>query len=217
MDPRHPLPSPLPEPLDLADAPQRPLRDAELWLLARRTHGAAPRIDFELRTSLVRQLFRRDFVYVSRLLHALEASRRVQGLARANLDDALATLQRREEDVHELFDRLQADLAARPASPPRLAAQVALARPARFQATVVCSFARGYLALLTHADDLLAELERSWLMGLVDPASRTGFASDCRRALNGYKDLASERRSVIGDEVRRLNAQRRHEARTRAR
>lgn len=200
-------------PHDLADAPQRPLRDAELWLLARRTQGAALRVDFELRTSLVRQVFRRDFVYVSRLLHALEASRRVQGFDRASLDDALATLQRCEEDVHELLDRIQADLAARVAAQARPDTQIAFAHPARFQATVVCAFARRHLALLMHADDVLADLERAWLMGVVEPATRTALAGECRRALHGYKDLACDRRAAIGAEVRRLNAQRRQEAR----
>ena len=240
MDTRHPLPTPLPEPTggarwrlragaaesrehvdlpldappdDLAGAPQRPLRDAELWLLARRTQGAALRVDFELRTSIVRQVFRRDFVYVSRLLHALEASRRVQGLDRASLDDALATLQRCEEDVHELLDRIQADLAARLAGRPRPEAQVAFPHPARFQATVVCPFARRHLALLMHADDALADLERAWLMGAVEPAVRAALAGECRRALHGYKDLACDRRASIGAEVRRVNAQRRQAAR----
>lgn len=197
----------------VADAPQRPLRDAELWLLARRTQGPASCVDFELRTSVVRQVFRRDFVYVSRLLHALEASRRVQGLARADLDDALAMLQRCEEDVHELLDRIQADLAARVAARPRPDAQVAFAHPARFQATVVCPFARRHLALLMHADDVLADLERAWLMGAVAPATRTALAGECRRALHGYKDLACDRRAAVGAEVRRLNAKRRQEAR----
>ena len=107
------------------------MRDAELWLLARRTQGAALRLDFELRTAVVRQVFRRDFVYVSRQLHALEASRRVQGLDRASLDDALATLQRCEEDVHDLLDRIAADLAARIAAQPRHARRSrSRARPA---------------------------------------------------------------------------------------
>ena len=164
-------------PGDLADAPQRPLRDAELWLLARRTQSAALRVDLELRSAVVRQVFRRDFVYVSRLLHALEASRRVQGLDRASLDDALATLQRCEEDAHELLDRIQAGVAARIAAQPRSGAQVAFAHPARFQATVVCPFARRHLALLMHADDVLAHLERAWLAGALDPP-RDGTAGE---------------------------------------
>ena len=142
------------------------MRDAELWQLARRTQGAALRVDLELRTAVVRQVFRRDFVYVSRLLHALEASRRVQGLDRASLDDALATLQRCEEDVHDLLDRMQADLAARMAARPRHAKQVAFMHPARFQATACPCLRPGAIPRCSCMPiDALADLERAPLDG----------------------------------------------------
>ncbi len=193
-----------------ADAPVRATRDAELWLLARRSQGAALRVDFELRTTPIRQVFRRDFVYVSRLLHALQASRRVQGLDRHCLNEALATLQRRADDVEELLQRVQAQLQAALASQAAPHAQLAFARPARFQATVVSPAAHRYLALLIQADATLAHLEMAWLLGLVSPADRTALASDCRRALNGYKDLVADRRKSVGEQVRAVNAQRRH-------
>ena len=188
--------------------PQQALHDGQLWLLARRAHGAVLQLDFELRTALVRQVFRRDFVFVSRQLHALEASRRVQGLDRAGLDDALAALQRRAGDVQALLrgmsDNLQAAIDARaPAG-----ARIAFARPARFQTTVVSPSAHRYLLMLMRADDTLARLEMAWLLGLVEPATRTALTSDCRRALQGYKDLACDRRHAIGERVREVNAQR---------
>ena len=191
-----------------ASAPQRATRDIELWLLARRAQGAALRLDFELRTALVRQVFRRDFVYVSRQLHALDASRRVQGLARADLDEALATLQRRADEVQAWIEReaseLQAAIHARgPAS-----ARIAFACPARFQATIVSPAAHRFLGLLLQADDMLAWLEMAWLLGLVDPDLRTVRVRECRRALLDFKNLVCERRQAIGQLVREVNAQR---------
>lgn len=197
-----------------ADTPLRPARDGELWSLARRSQGAALRIDFELRTSVVRQVFRRDFVYVSRLLHALQVSRRVQGLDRTCLNEALATLQRRADDVQELLERIQAQLQATLAAHAPPGAELAFARPARFQATVVSPAASRYLELLTLADDTLAHLEKAWLLGLIEPADRTALASDCRRALNGYKDLVADRRQAVGEQVRATNAQRRDDGGT---
>ena len=189
--------------------PEHALRDAELWLLARRTQGAALRLDFELRTALVRQVFRRDFVYVSRQLHGLEASRRVQGLDRAALNDALAALQRRADEVQALLQRIAAELQDAIAARGPANARIAFARPARFQATIVSPTARRFLALLMLADEALARLEMAWLLGLVDPATRTALASDCRRALLGFKDLAANRRQAVGESVRTINAQRR--------
>ena len=205
-------------PLDDVDAdpsgprpePEHAPRDAELWLLARRTQGAALRLDFELRTALVRQVFRRDFVYVSRQLHGLEASRRVQGLDRAALNDALAALQRRADDVQALLQGIATELQDAIAARGPASARIAFARPTRFQATIVSPTARRFLALLTLADETLARLEMAWLLGLVDPATRTALASDCRRALHGFKDLASDRRQAVGELVRQVNAQRRH-------
>ena len=195
------------------DAPQRPARDAELWSLAKRAQGAALRIDFELRTLLVRQVFRRDFVYISRLLHALQTSRRVQGLDRRCLDEALATLQRRSDDVQTLLEDMRARLQAVIAAHAPTEAQIEFARPARFQATVVSPTAHRYLALLIQADDTLAHLEMAWLLGLVEPADRTALTSDCRRALSGFKDLVADRRQAVGAEVRAVNAHKRDRGR----
>ena len=192
-----------------AAEPQLAPRDAELWLLARRTQGAALRLAFELRTAFVRQVFRRDFVYVSRQLHGLEASRRVQGLDRARLNDAIAALQQRADDVQSLLQRVAADLDATIASAGPAGARIAFARPARFQATIVSPMAHRYLALLTQADATLSRLEMAWLLGLVAPAHRTALLSDCRRALHGFKDLACQRRQAMGELVREVNTQRR--------
>ncbi len=189
-------------------APELAPRDAELWLLARRTQGAALRLAFELRTALVRQVFRRDFVYVSRQLHGLETSRRVQGLDRGRLADALGALQQRAEEVQALLRRTAHELDATIAAAGPCGASIAFARPARFQATIVSPLAHRYLALLTQADDTLSRLEMAWLLGLLDAASRSALLSDCRRALHGFKDLACQRRQAVGELVREVNAQR---------
>lgn len=191
-----------------APVPQRATRDIELWLLARRARGAALRLDFELRTTLVRQVFRRDFVYVSRQLHALDTSRRVPGLARADLDAALAALRRRADEAQSWIERQAADLqeaidARAPAS-----ARISFACPARFQATIISPAAHRLLDLLQQADDMLALLEMAWLMGLVDPVRRTSIVRDCRRALGAFKTLACQQRQAIGQLVREVNSQR---------
>ena len=189
--------------------PERAPRDIELWNLARRAQGAVVRLDFELRTPLARQLFRRDFVFVSRQLHALEASRRVQRLDRACLDDALAALLQRADDVQALLQRIGTELQAAIDGRAPASARIAFARPARFQAIIVSPIARRHLALLVLADDTLARLEMARLMGLVEPTHRSALASDCRRALHGFKELVCSRRHAIGEAVRLLNAQRR--------
>jgi hypothetical protein len=46
------------------------------------------------------------------------------------------------------------------------------------------------------------------LLGLVEPATRTALAGDCRRALQGFKDLACDRRHAVGEQVREVNIHR---------
>ena len=191
--------------------PQQAPRDTELWLLARRAQGAALRLDFELRTALARQVFRRDFVYVSRQLHALEASRRVQGLDRARLNDALTTLRQRAEAIHAFMAQRAAELQAAIDARGPASARIAFARPARFQATIVSPGAHRFLSLLMQADETLARLEMAWLLGLVEPAMRSTLVSDCRRALLGFKDLACDLRRAVGLLVQEVNAQRRED------
>lgn len=198
------------EPDDAAGAdPQRAPRDIELWLLARRAQGAALRLDFELRTAPARQVFRRDFVYVSRQLHALEGSRRVQGLDRVRLDEALATLRQRADAIQAFLEQRAAELRTAIAARGPAGAHIAFARPARFQATIVSPSAHRFLALVMKADDTLAVLETAWLLGLIEPARRSALASDCRRALLGFKDLACDLRRAVGSLVQDINAQRR--------
>jgi len=189
--------------------PQRAPRDIELWLIARRAQGAALRLDFELRTAPARQVFRRDFVYVSRQLHALEGSRRVQGLDRARLNEALATLRQRADAVQAFMEQRAAELQALIAAGGPASAHIAFARPARFQATIVSPGAHRFLTLLMKADETLAVLETAWLLGLVEPATRAVLASDCRRALLGFKDLACDLRRAVGLLVQDIHAQRR--------
>jgi hypothetical protein len=189
--------------------PQRAPRDTELWLLARRNQGAALRLDFELRTAVARQVFRRDFVYVSRQLHALEASRRVQGLDRARFDGALATLRERADAIQAFMAQRAADLRASIEARGAAGARIAFARPARFEAMIVSPGAHRFLTLLMQADETLAQLETAWLLGLIEPAARSALVSDIRRALLGFKDLACDLRHAVGLLVQEINARRR--------
>jgi hypothetical protein len=188
--------------------PQRALHDDALWALAHRAQGATLQLDFELRTATARQVFRRDFTYVSRQLHALEASRRVQGLDRALLNDALSALQRRADDAQALFARIACELEAALALQGHAGSAIEFTRPARFEATIVSPGARRFVDLVRHADDALCQVEKAWLLGALAPQARTGLVGECRRALLGFKDQVRDRRQAIGAHVREINAQR---------
>jgi hypothetical protein len=189
--------------------PLRARHDELLAGLGRRFQAAALKLDFEVRTTATRQIFRRDFVYVSRQLHGLEASRRVQGLDRALLNDALSAVERRANGVRTLLLQVASDTRELVALHGQSSVEVAVGRPARLQATIVSPWARVYVEMLALADEALIQLEKAWLLGLLDSASRSRRASDCRQALQGYKEFVRQQRHLVGEHVRGVNAARR--------
>jgi hypothetical protein len=196
-------------PLDLApdaEAAQAALHDDRLWQLARRGQGTVMSLEFELQTRLARQAFRRDFAYVSRQLLGLEASRRVQGLDRTALDDALRNVRERGDELQARFARMAAELDALPVPSRAAATAFGPAAPARLRATVLSPHARRFVELLQAVDQVVWRVERAWLLGLLSPARRTALVGECRRGLVGFKELVRARRQAIGARVREVNA-----------
>jgi hypothetical protein len=176
--------------------------------LGRRFRGPTLRMSFELRTAIARQIFRRDFVYVSQQLHALEASRRVQGLSRENLNAALSAVGQR---IDEVRTQLRDDTAHRLDQIElhgHADADVEFARPAALQVTIVSPLARDFMDVLVHADDALTQLERAWLLGLIEPAEKGRQSGEVRKAVQSVKEMVRIQRQWIGAQVRELNARR---------
>ena len=184
-------------------------RDELLANLGRRFRGATLKLEFELRTAIARQIFHRDFVYGSQQLHALEASRRVQGIDRQVLKDALAAITQRADAVRTLLLSCASEARALIAAHGHAEADVSFERPAQLQATIVSPHARDFLDILGQADDALTQVEKAWLLGLLEPAEKARQASECRRALYGFKEVVRQQRHVVGLHVREVNAARR--------
>ena len=191
-----------------ATGPADAVHDELLTGLGRRFRGPTLKLDFELRAPTTRQIFRRDFVYVSRQLHALEASRRVQGLDRQVLNDALLTVERHGELAKLALKKAADETLTLIALQGHADAQVEFASMC-LQATIVSPYARVFIDVLRQADDMLTQLERAWLLGLVDPATKACRASDCRKVLHVFKEVVREQRHVVGAQVRDVNASRR--------
>jgi hypothetical protein len=183
--------------------------DALLAGLGRRFRGATIQIEFELRTTAVRQVFRRDFVYVSQQAHALESSRRVQGIDRQRLAEALRLVERRGESIRATLQDaiVQArELVRRAGEAPQ---DVRFTRAAALQATIVSPYARLFVDLMRLADEAISLLEGAWLMGALDSAERAELINECRRVLVSYKDIVRDQRHAIGEHVRAVNEERR--------
>jgi hypothetical protein len=187
---------------------RRPPQDPLLASLGRRFSGASLQLEFELRTACTRQIFHRDFAYVSRQLHALEASRRVPGIDRALLAACLAAIGRSADAERTLLLQYGADTRALIAAHGHAGADIGFGDPRPLRATIVSPHARDYLELLGQADDALAQLEKAWLLGLLGPVAKARQASDCRRALHDYKETVRRHRECLADHVREVNAAR---------
>ncbi|MGN6530089.1 MAG: hypothetical protein ACTHL8_27160 [Burkholderiaceae bacterium] len=183
--------------------------DALLAGLGRRFRGATIQIEFELRTTAVRQVFRRDFVYVSQQAHALESSRRVQGIDRQRLTGALRLVERQGESIRATLEDaiVQARELVRRAG--ELPQDIRFTRAAGLQATIVSPYARLFVELMRLADEAISLLEGAWLMGALDSAERAELINECRRVLVSYKDVVRDQRHAIGEHVRAVNEERR--------
>jgi hypothetical protein len=184
--------------------------DVLLAGLGRRFRGATIQIQFELRTTAVRQVFRRDFVYVSQQAHALESSRRVQGIDRLRLADALRAVERRAETIRATLDDaiVQARQLVRRGGG-ELPPDIRFTRAAALQATIVSPYARLFVDLMRLCDDAISLLEGAWLMGALDSGERAVLINECRRVLVSYKETVREQRHAIGEHVRAVNEERR--------
>jgi hypothetical protein len=191
-----------------AAAPAAPPEADLLAGLGRRFRGPTLRMSFELRTSIARQIFRRDFVYVSQQLHALEASRRVPGLPRDHLNEALSAVGRRIDEVRTQLRESAAQTRDLIELHGHSGADIEFARPARLEATIVSPHARDFMDVLVHADAALTQLERAWLLGLLEPAEKGRLAGEFRRAVQSVKETVRDQRQWIGAQVREANARR---------
>ncbi|MET0382021.1 MAG: hypothetical protein ABW032_01225 [Burkholderiaceae bacterium] len=189
-------------------------RDELIAGLGRGFRGAIFRLDVELHTTIARQIFRRDFVYVSQQLHALEASRRVQGLDRGLLDRALAAVATQAGAAKALLRQTASETDSLVAFRGHPGVRVEFARPTRFRATIVSPYAGSFLELLQIADETLAQLERAWLLGALAPDAKARRANACRRSLQDFKELVRQQRHLIGRHVREVNAVRNVNRRT---
>jgi hypothetical protein len=199
---------------DAPEPPRRPSaraggRDTLLAGLGRRFRGATMEVEVELCTATVRQVFRRDFAYVSRQAHALESSRRVQGIDRRRLTEALLAIEGQGEAIRislkDLAVQAHERMARMGGRPPDLQAP----RVATLQATIVSPCAHLFLDLMRLADDAVLLLEGAWLMGTLNSAERAALINECRRALIGFKETVRQQRHSIGEHVRAVNEERR--------
>ena len=156
-----------------------------------------------------RQVFRRDFVYNSQQLHALEASRRVQGIDRGVLSGALLVVEVQVESLKNDLRDQAAALRTLITDEGHAGTDAHAVRPARLQATIVSPYARLFVDLVRLADETFLQIECAWLLGLVGGDERARQLALCRAALQCFKETARAQRNVVGVHVRQVNEARR--------
>ena len=171
-------------------------------------HGAALQFEFDLATSLPRQIFRRDFVYLSRQLYALELSRRVTGLDRALLNAALAAVTRQMNTVGAMLRHCHERSRALSEAHGYANTVIEFKPRTAIRATLVSRYTRDFIGVLQQADAAMIELEKAWMLGLVSLSERDYRQKHCRHALRSIKEVVRQQRHRIGQEVRRINEQR---------
>ncbi|MEY4564375.1 MAG: hypothetical protein RLZZ618_3652 [Pseudomonadota bacterium] len=140
-------------------------------------------VPYTLKTRRVRQFYKRDFVFLSVMLAALDTYRHVRGIDLGLLDRAHAEVGEAllaGLDVVQLAQQRMHDLIVH-AGLPQL--DIRYPHAVTLEVPVVSPTARQYMDLLLGADNAFAAAEKAWLLGAIDVRMRKAEESSFRQSI----------------------------------
>lgn len=149
-------------------------------------------IDYMLCTRTPRQMYRRDFVYISRLLYSLERYRTIRSADMARLDECEQKVVRKLDGVRQLVARTLREANALIAANVQPAHHITYPRAMRYRAPIISPYAREYMEVLTDADRAYAQIEVAFLLGLIDRHKRREIEVLMRKAIRAISAVVRQ-------------------------
>lgn len=149
-------------------------------------------IDYMLCTRTPRQMYRRDFVYISRLLYSLERYRTIRSADVARLDECEQKVVRKLDSVRQLVARTLREANALIAANVQPAHHITYPRAMRYRAPIISPYAREYMEVLTDADRAYAQIEVAFLLGLIDRHKRREIEVFMRKAIRAISAVVRQ-------------------------
>lgn len=163
-------------------------------LFGNRFRGAVVQIDYELRTRSPRQMYKRDFVYLSRLLHSLDTYREIPIIDQTYLDDKEASVTKKIDAVKKLIGNKLREANALIAANAQKAYAIAHAKAIVCRAPIVSPYAREYMEILVDADKLYSQLDAAYMLGLITRPDKGRIESMVRQAIRSIAQVVRQAR-----------------------
>lgn len=169
--------------------------------------GAAIKRDIRLESEEVRRLIRKDYLYLSKMLHTLTRAREYRGVDHPALNRIEEGIEEKIRAVRELISVRSLDLAKRFNQKPDAVVEVIHARPTVYEAPVASPHANSYLDLLLEADAFFTRAKAAWLQSLTKPQDHHGRMREIKKALYAIKMDVTEARTACFKMLNRISAQ----------
>lgn len=173
-------------------------------LFGKNFNGAIVELDYKLRARTSKSFFRRDFIYLSRLLYALETYRNIRSIDEAKLDRSEEIVQNKLDAVQTLVKGKQRECAVIREQNAQAFAQAIYPREMTFRAPITSPTAKEYMDVLVAADAMYAELEVCYLLSLIDRKAKTSIEQLVRKAIRSISQTVQQQRAEMAKYVASL-------------
>lgn len=169
--------------------------------------GAVIPREITIDTEEIRKLIRKDYLFLSKMLHTITRAREYRGVDHPSLNRLEAGIEARIEHVRDLLRIREMDLAKIFNANPGKIPDVVNGRRTKFEAPIASPHAFSYLDLLSQADEFFGHANAAWLQKLVVPQEHNGRVREMKKALYSIKFAVSEARMECFRMLGRLSAQ----------
>lgn len=161
-------------------------------------------LDYLLRTQNMKQLYKRDFVYISRMLYSVERYRKVSIVDQTKIDASEAIVTRKIDSVRKLLNSQLKQATALIEANAQVAHRISYPRAERYRAPLISPYAREFMELLVTCDEAASKLEAAYLLGLIEREKRSAVLMQMRKAIRTIAPTARQIRVELAKYMRRL-------------
>lgn len=172
-----------------------------------RFEGAVIMRDVSLNSEDIRKLVRRDYLFLSKMLHTIKLTRDYRTVEPGPLNRIEADVQAKIKSIRELIGLRRIELQKRFNKHPDATIDVTHARTTTFAAPVASPHANAYLDLLLEADEYIARATAGWLQGLLGSQEFHGACREIKRSLHSVKADVTRARAMCFKLLERASAQ----------
>ena len=168
--------------------------------------GAVIMREVSLNTEDIRKLVRRDYLYLSKMLHTVTRTREFRGINPGPLNKIEDGLEAKIQQIKELIGLRRIEVQKRFNKKPDATVDVTHARTTTFNAPIASPHANSYLDLLLDADEFISRATACWLQGLMKPQEFHGGTREIKRSLHSIKADVTKARAECFKMLERASA-----------